>query len=134
MMFSRYRLFIILQFLPCYAFAHGEEALITLFLPIVPGIVFLIVLNFLQLRSNNKKVLLGIYALALFLSFFITRNWPHSDNLKMINLLVTFLAPISAFIAYFFVRRKEKAFRHRQVDTFLIDDRSVDASTKNKQA
>lgn len=119
------QLLIICQLLPCYSFAHGEEVLLTLFLPIIPGIIFLFALNFIRLSPKIKTVLIVVYVLALFLPFFITRNWSYNDNVEMINLLVTLSAPALVLVAYLYLRNKEKVSRSKEADKFLKEEEQV---------
>ena len=116
---NRYFFVIMLLFIPCYVFAHGEEALFVLLLPIISGMVFILALNFLQLSPASKKILIFIYGLALLLTLVITMGWSFSDNGDVINLLITLVAPVAALIGYFIIKRKEKALRKKKAASFL---------------
>jgi hypothetical protein len=114
----------LLQFLPCYVFAHGEQALFALFLPIILGIIFILALSIIQLSSRSKTILIFIYAFALLLSFVVTMGWPYSGNDDVINLLILLTAPVTAFFAYFLLLRKDKALRRKKYGTFLNGQKS----------
>ncbi len=107
---------------PIFAFAHGEEVLFTFFIPIIPGIIFLIVLNALQLNTKSKGILFTVYAASVFLSLFITDGWPYRDNEVLINLIFAFGPPLIAFVAYLIIKRRERNLKRKEIKSFLTTD------------
>ena len=119
MVAKRYLYIFFLLLLPLCVFAHGEEVLITLFLPVIPGIIFIIVINRLQMQNFGKGILVVIYVLSLFLSFYLIKNWPYNQNAVRINYCVALAPPTITFLAFWPVRKRERnLIKKKQLDSF----------------
>jgi cell division protein FtsW (lipid II flippase) len=106
--------------LPLCAFAHGQEVLLTLFLPIIPLVIFCLVVSGVELETFGKTVLVVIYLLTLFISFYIIRHWPYNQNADIINWIITTAPPAISFIAFLILRKWERnSTRKKQLKSFL---------------
>ena len=102
------QLLLIALLFPLHVFAHGEEVLISFVLPVIPAILFFIVLSRIRLQKSKKLIVAIVYMLFVFLSFYITRNWPYNENAWTINMLVTLTPPVVSLFAFLVIRNDKK--------------------------
>ncbi|MBS1520115.1 MAG: hypothetical protein JST50_03900 [Bacteroidetes bacterium] len=90
---------ILLILLPIFAFASGDEG-ITLIYSIVASIIFFLIgLIVIKVNDSVKIILIIVYALTLFLLFWLTGDIPYRENMNTINLCFGLIPIATSLIA-----------------------------------
>ncbi len=94
--------------LPVAAFAHGEEVLITLLIPVTLVVILLIVMYFVKLPLATKGILYATFFITSVGMFFLVGRLPYLPNEQLINLSVLFV-PATLTIAMYYIIKQVKA-------------------------
>ncbi|WPU95494.1 hypothetical protein SNE25_08155 [Mucilaginibacter sabulilitoris] len=84
----KFKLSLILSMLPVFAYAHGEEALVPVFLQLLSFIVFAALMAVIKISGRQKLKLTGIYIGITILTWCIAGIIPYGDNMVGINFLI----------------------------------------------
>lgn len=91
---------------PFTALAHGEEALVPVFMQIISLIGFIILMIFLKMNITNKRKLSVVYVVSLSLIVFFTRDLPYDLNRKFLDISWSAGPAIITLIAYLIILSK----------------------------
>lgn len=93
-------------FIPSFAYASGNDVLSLFWLESIALLVVVATLLASRLRAAGNLLVLLAYAAGAAIPLYLTRNWPYSEDIYLINTLCTAI-PLAIFAAsYWMVRRK----------------------------
>jgi hypothetical protein len=106
---TRHRVLLFGMFLfPFYAFAHGEEVLLPLFIQLGSIFIFLIWITSIKFRMADKLILAASYFLSLILILFFTWNVPYRQNRTSIDIAWIVGPAVTSLVTFLILRNKEK--------------------------
>ena len=88
--------------LPLSAFAHGEEVLITLLIPVALVIILLIVMYFVKLPLVTKGILCATFFITNIGMFFLVDKLPYRANEQFINIGFTFAGGTNSWNVFYY--------------------------------
>ena len=123
--FSILTLFIFIL-LPVKVFAHGENALQTVFIDAIVFFGLLVFIGFTNWKMNGKMRLLLALFVAEFSALMILGSLPYSENELLINVLSPIL-PITFVFAIFFKFKRKYAYSTAKICPPLIEATELQA-------
>jgi hypothetical protein len=94
--------------LPISTFAHGEEVLTILLIPVILIIILLIVMYFVKLPLATKGILYATFFTTNVRIFFLVGKLPYLPNEQFINLSVL-VVPATLTIGMYYLIKSVKA-------------------------
>lgn len=104
----RFKLLLILSVLPMFAYAHGEEALVPVFLQLLSFIVFAVLMAVIKISGRQKLKLTGIYIGITILTWCIAGIIPYGGNMVAINFLIATIPPAIILILVSKLKRNQR--------------------------
>jgi hypothetical protein len=98
----------ILMALPLSTFAHGEEVIYILLVPVIATILILIAMMFVKLPKVTKGILVVTYIISVIIIFSLVSNLPYVENELLIKMLIVFV-PIGFVIGMYYIIKAVKA-------------------------
>lgn len=93
---------------PFFAFAHGEEVLLPLFVQLCSIFIFLIWITSVNFRIADKLVLAASYFLTLSLVLVLTWNVPYRQNRALLDTTWAVAPAAISLVTFIILRNKNK--------------------------
>ena len=115
---SRQRVMLLFEMFlfPFYAFAHGEEVLLPLFVQLALIFIFLAWLTFVKFRIINKLILAASYFLTLGLILVLTWNVSYRQHRTSLDIAWTIAPAAISWVTFIILRNKKKREINQQTN------------------